>query len=290
MSINIEEKWKPVVLEDGTPTHFIISNRGRVKNIVTNRLVRCHATSIGYLEFYVKKGLTLAVHREVARAFINPNIKGKEVHHKNHTRYDNRVENLEVLDKSTHARLGAIETGRSLHPDTVREICKCIIYEDLSVNEIAKRFGVEPYVIYNISNGITYTEITKEFPELMALKKDRNKKPWFWDSLIKMKKDGARNKDILNYLKTECHLTDELAYYHNSQLKKFMDREKRGKQGKLNYKMYNDTIDAMISNGAGFHELAKWFEANTDLDRIQYSNYIHRRLKAVLKELNKMYD
>ena len=45
-------------------------------------------------------------HRVIAEEIINRRLEENEVvHHKNGKRWDNRIENLEVMDKSEHAKM-----------------------------------------------------------------------------------------------------------------------------------------------------------------------------------------
>ena len=85
------EKWKRI-----NGYNYEVSNIGRVRNLSGKILIQ--KTDNGYkrIGLYLnKKQLFFRVHRLVAAAFI-PKIKGKDhVHHINHIRDDNRVQNLQ---------------------------------------------------------------------------------------------------------------------------------------------------------------------------------------------------
>jgi len=85
------EKWKRIKGMD-----YEVSSTGLVRNL-SGKILK-QKTDNGYKRIGLhkdKKQVFLRVHRLVAAAFI-PKIRGKEqVHHINHIRHDNRVENLQ---------------------------------------------------------------------------------------------------------------------------------------------------------------------------------------------------
>jgi hypothetical protein len=100
---------------DGLPDYYV-SNLGIVYSTKKSprynpkgemRVLRPRTHPSGYL--YVgcfigkgktKKRLWRRVHRVVAKAFLGPIPKGKEVNHKNLDKHDNRVDNLEYMTRS----------------------------------------------------------------------------------------------------------------------------------------------------------------------------------------------
>ena len=65
----------------------------------------------GYVS-YKKDGKTRYVHRDVMEEFLGRKLRRDEiVHHKNHNRKDNRVENLELMTNSEHVKMHFIERG-----------------------------------------------------------------------------------------------------------------------------------------------------------------------------------
>ena len=71
--------------------------------------------SNGYRQMNIggrKYGVRNYEHRMIMEQFLGRKLLPNEhVHHKNHNKLDNRIENLEVLDKGEHHRMHAIENG-----------------------------------------------------------------------------------------------------------------------------------------------------------------------------------
>lgn len=86
------EQWKPIKGFE----RYEVSSFGKVKNAKRNVVLKSW-NSAGYemLELWKDGERTrFLVHRLVAEAFI-PNPLGIQVHHKNHVRDDNKMDNLE---------------------------------------------------------------------------------------------------------------------------------------------------------------------------------------------------
>lgn len=171
MFINME-KWKDVIGYEGL---YQISNHGRVKHLTQihkNRFGECtkqehivgYKGSNGYMYVVLHKNNkphTVTIHSLVAKAFI-PNPNGYDcINHKDETRDNNIVENLEWCDKSYNNNYGTIKERRSIimnaHPSTSKKVVctqkdgKEVFYP--SARFAAKQLGINPSNIINCCNG-----------------------------------------------------------------------------------------------------------------------------------------
>jgi hypothetical protein len=100
---------------DGLPDYYVsnlgiiystkVSPRYNPKGEMRILRPRNHPSGYKYIGCFIGKGKTKKrlwrrVHRVVAKAFLGPIPKGKEVNHKNLDKHDNRVENLEYMTRS----------------------------------------------------------------------------------------------------------------------------------------------------------------------------------------------
>ncbi len=91
-----DEIWKAIKGFEGL---YAVSNRGRVKNLKSGRILGGTYNNHGYKRIHLK-GKTYKIHRLVALAFIPNPDNLPEVNHKNEDKGDNNVDNLEWCTKS----------------------------------------------------------------------------------------------------------------------------------------------------------------------------------------------
>ncbi len=88
------EIWKPIIGHE----NYEVSNLGNVKSLKKDIILKYRFHHNGYASIALKRKNYL-VHRLVAKAFLE-NLEGKtDVNHKNCIKSDNRLENLEWVNK-----------------------------------------------------------------------------------------------------------------------------------------------------------------------------------------------
>jgi hypothetical protein len=129
------EEWRDI---EGYEGLYQVSNEGRVKSLarvilrsngrqqhVNEKILKYGKDNGGYYQVCIQKDgskQSCKVHKLVANAFI-PNPNGYNVvHHKDHNRQNNFVENLEWIDEYKH---------RSMHYNEIKEyiteVCKKVL-------------------------------------------------------------------------------------------------------------------------------------------------------------------
>ena len=158
------EEWRDIKGYEGL---YQVSNEGRVKSleriakrktvgnyIVKEQIIKPQTISGGHLGFTPSKDgvqKLIPIHQAVAMAFI-PNPNGYTlVHHKNHNPTDNRVENLEWLNRSTHQSIHNTENKKKLTYQYTLD--NTLVKEWKSVKEAAKELGIGIAGISNCAVG-----------------------------------------------------------------------------------------------------------------------------------------
>ena len=105
----------------------------------------------------VKKQVRM--NRLVYETFIGPIPEGYDVHHINHNKKDNRVENLELIEKSTHAKKHIEETPNKLIKATQKVIEQYtldgeFIAEYASINEASRITNISTSNICKCCKGL----------------------------------------------------------------------------------------------------------------------------------------
>lgn len=149
------EIWKPVA---GFEDRYAVSNMGRVRRLKAGPGISAGKTTNGnhggrgYLVASLGTGkgrcLRKCVHVLVAETFLGPRPIGQEVNHKNAVKTDNRVENLEYTTHQGNMRhafehkLMPPPPPRSFVKLTETQVCEIRAARDVTVTELARRFGV----------------------------------------------------------------------------------------------------------------------------------------------------
>lgn len=100
------EEWKNVIGYEGL---YEVSNKGNVRNVRRNKLLKLSKNRYGYIQVYLyKNGIrtVFTVHRLVAQAFLPNPDNLPEVNHRDEDKTNNRVENLEFCDHKYNVNYG----------------------------------------------------------------------------------------------------------------------------------------------------------------------------------------
>ena len=171
-----KEIWKPLVYrgEYFGDTHEI-SNMGRLKNIVLNKILHPNVNRQGYLMQVISRGrarsIAIKIHRAVAENFVRGDCH-LQVNHKDLNKLNNRFDNLEFVTTQENTR-HAVE-NRAMEQKLKREDLDCVWQmkqSGIPTKEIAKVFGVDVSTLNYFFRGNTHKWYYEKHPELLSFKK-----------------------------------------------------------------------------------------------------------------------
>ena len=175
------EVWKPIEDYEG---RYEISNLGNVKSHIKKYDINSKKVTTGYILKNNDNGkgykyVTLFgngfkdrryIHRLVAQSFLEQNIIGLEVNHKDGKKSNNCVENLEWVTKTENAnhayRTGLRkDIGEGSHfsklTDCEAKVIKILALSDvISTGEIMNVFKVDRHTVLDIKKGIRFAHLT----------------------------------------------------------------------------------------------------------------------------------
>lgn len=170
MKVLLNEKWKRAVA-GGQQLMFEVSNYGRVRNFFSNKFIHGYFRS-GYLrvkDTHIKKHFS--IHRLVLEAFRpdDPNF-GQDVHHINHCKTDNRLDNLEWIAHKDHSKESSIyrnENGKN-NPNKythkqIKAVCSLLQSGELTCPQISRCTGVHLSTVYGILYEKMWLSISKDY-------------------------------------------------------------------------------------------------------------------------------
>ena len=145
------ENWKAV---NGYEGLYEVSDKGRVKGLKRNRILKNIVDSLGYVRVSLCKENKIKahkIHRLVAEHFLKPS-EYKVVNHIDGNKENNSVENLEWCNASQNRKhacdtgLAAKEEGRLIMCNETKEVYK-------GVMSAARHIGISHTMISSILNG-----------------------------------------------------------------------------------------------------------------------------------------
>lgn len=115
----------------------------------------------GYLGFGLSKNGKVTqkrVNRLVWETFVGPIPEGYDIHHKNHNRQDNRLENLELVESYIHSKMHMeehIEDIKKINSKPILQYTKNMefVSEYPSITEAVKQTGLDESSIIQVLKG-----------------------------------------------------------------------------------------------------------------------------------------
>lgn len=180
----IEELYKPIINTDYSESKYVVSNYGKIKNILTGNEIKYRIVDITYYHgkkynvkprrFATINGALCGNYQQVASYELlafNPidNFKNFEVDHINGNPMDDRLENLEWVTSNENKRrasdnnlfpYGENHWNSKYSNELIHDICECIV-NGVSKKDIIDRFGVNHQLIDDICSGRSHKKFQK---------------------------------------------------------------------------------------------------------------------------------
>lgn len=157
------EVWKAYPLKP----NYEVSTYGRVRNVLTGKVLVGRVRPDGYTQFFLGRGFCRLLHILVLETFVGPRPPGMLGLHGDDDKGHNHLSNLSWGTKSKNSEdfaRNARKTGRAyvsdkLTADQVREIVKLVAAGNTG-RAIAARYGVSSSNISAIKNVLSWTHVT----------------------------------------------------------------------------------------------------------------------------------
>lgn len=177
--IGYKEKWKKIKYE-GKKTKYSISNLGQVRNDKTGRILMQFIQNNGYYGFTISINNKLHSYktaRMVAEYFIpneNPKIYIEVNHKKANSKNNNSEFNLEWVtsdENKNHALCNDLykphkgeDNANAIYTNKqIKKLCKFMEKNELDLNELINKSGVDKQTIACIYRGVRWSSISKDY-------------------------------------------------------------------------------------------------------------------------------
>lgn|SRR5574343_57389 len=169
----MKEIWKII---DNYNDVYEVSNFGRVKNKVTNRILSQFLINSGYYCVSLhknKKAKNHTTHSLVAESFIGKKPLGMEVCHLDGNKINNHFSNIKYVthkENCSHRKIHGTEhlgEKRAVSKLKNKEVL-CIYNSKETQDSIAKKFNVTRSLISLIRNGKIWNHLTKHINEVKS--------------------------------------------------------------------------------------------------------------------------
>ena len=145
------EVWKDITGFEGL---YQVSNKGRIKSLAKNKMLKSFICGSGYDEVLLYKNghrKPKMIHRMVAEAFVPNESNKREVNHKDGNKFNNDFTNLEWVTPSENIR----HSYNVLNHKAFSRNVKCVETKEIfnSLNEAATKHGLKSPLIWKCCNG-----------------------------------------------------------------------------------------------------------------------------------------
>lgn len=208
----IQKKQHPIY------KHLTVWSCGtKVYSTKSNKYLKIFKNTNGYYLTIVTTGQGQTkhyrVHRLVAETFLECPDPTLDVHHKDHDKSNNNVENLEwctrgynikaAMDAGVNPQKGETHSASVMTEETVHEVCR-LLQEGWRTIDICSHLGVAKHNVCEIKRGNNWSHIKKDY-NIHVVRKERISKQKV-HLICELLEQGLSDKDITQKLKLQRHI------------------------------------------------------------------------------------
>lgn len=170
-----DELWS-IIYIDKNITKYMISNHGRVMNIITGGLLNPCSSNHGYPYLTIRannKSYRMDIHKYVALYFVsNPNPKiCTVVHHRDSNKQNFYYKNLQWVTPSDNTKYAVLNgdspsgensPNSKISTETAEKICK-MLSDGFRICEICTELNVSRSIVRHIKDGHTWKHVSNKY-------------------------------------------------------------------------------------------------------------------------------